>query len=331
MPPLIKTQQMKILASIHLYPPTHNCGAEYMMHQTLKFLKSEGHECRVLLHQANRHKIDTVYSFDGIDVFPPTEYLIDKLFDWSDIVFTHLDYTQLSINLAHKYKKKCVHFIHNYSVYPSIENAIDSQYVVYNSEAAKKHLNYKHDSFVLHPPCDYRFYDTGADTQQNEYVTLINLDWNKGGRILKEIALRMPDTKFVGVLGSYSADGKGQMLNQPDNVLLLRNTTNIKAIYEQTRVLIMPSKIESWGRVATEAMCNGIPVISSGTEGLRENCGNAGIYVDRDNIDEWVKQIERLKDGRVYKKASRLARERAIELDPVNELTEFNNWICTLK
>lgn len=322
---------MKILASIHLYPPHHNCGAEYMMHQTLKFLQSEGHEVRVILHQANRHKIDNLYSFEGVDVFPPTDYLTDKLFDWCDLVFTHLDYTQLSINLAQRYRKKCVHFVHNYSVYASITNAIDKQYVVYNSQAAKDEINYSCDSFILHPPVDYRFYDTGMDASLNDYITLINLDHNKGGHILKQIAERMPNRKFLGVTGSYSSDGNGQYTVQPPNVKVIPTTTNIRQVYQTTRLLIMPSKFESWGRTATEAMCNGIPVISSGTKGLRENCGKAGIYVDRENIDEWVKEIEKLDDGRTYRKYQRLSRERAIELDPVNELKEFNNWLCTLK
>ena len=322
---------MKILASIHLYPPKHNCGAEYMMHQTLKFLQSKGHEVRVLLHQANRHKIDSVYSFEGVDVFPPTDYLRDRLFEWCDLVFTHLDYTQLSINLAHRYNKKCVHFIHNYSVYSSIENAINPQYVVYNSKVAKKVINYKWDNFILHPPCDYRFYDTGKDSQSNEYVTLINLDYNKGGHILKEIAEKMPSKRFLGVLGSYSADSKGQIVNQPSNVRIMGNTTNIKKVYEITRILIMPSEFESWGRVATEAMCSGIPVISSGTEGLKENCGKAGIYVDRYNVDGWVKEIKKLDKPENYQKASNLAKDRSRELDPIKELNEFNNWICTLR
>lgn len=301
------------------------------MHQTLKFLQSKGHEVRVILHQANKYKIDSVYTFDGVDVFPPTDYLTDRLFEWCDIVFTHLDYTQLSINLAHRHKKKCVHFIHNYSVYPSIEMANDKQYVVYNSNVAKKVIKYKHDNFILHPPVDFRYYDTQKDTQQNEYVTLINLDHNKGGHILREIALKMPNHRFLGVLGSYSSDKGGQVVNQPNNVRVMGNTTDIKSVYAITRVLIMPSKFESWGRTATEAMCSGIPVISSGTEGLKENCGEAGIYVDREDIEGWVKAIKRLDKPENYKKASKLTKDRSRELDPINELNEFNNWLCTLK
>jgi glycosyltransferase involved in cell wall biosynthesis len=321
---------MRILASIHLYPPKHNCGAEYMMHQTLKYLQSKGHEVRVLLWQSRRYKIDSVYDFEGVDVFPPSDYIVERLFEWCDLIFTHLDYTQTSINYGAKYNKKVFHFIHNWSRYASIDFA-KNQYVIYNSEVAKEKLQYNHESIVLHPPVDYRFYDTEANTIENEFVTLINLDYNKGGQILAEIAKRMPKHKFLAVKGSYSADERGQYLNQPSNVKIVENTSNIREIYKQSRIVLMPSKFESWGRVATEAMCSGIPVISSGTEGLRENCGEAGIYVDIERIDKWVKEIIKLDKPENYKKASDLARKRSRELDPIKELEQFNNWICTLK
>ena len=322
---------MRILASIHLYPPKHNCGGEYMMHQTLKYLQSEGHEVRVLLWQANRHKIENLYTFDGVDVFPPTDYMIDRLFDWCDVIFTHLDYTQASITYGAKYKKKVVHFVHNWSTYGAIEMSDRPQYIVYNSEVAKRKLNYKHDSVVLHPPVDWRWYDTNVDPSLNQYVTLVNLDYNKGGNILSKIAERMPNTTFLGVLGSYSSNHMGQYDNQPPNVKVVPNTTTIKQVYQMTRVIIMPSEFESWGRVATEAMCSGIPVICNPTEGLMENCGDAGIYVDREDIDGWVKAITMLENQKTYRKWSKAAMKRSRELDPVNELKQFNTWLCTLK
>lgn len=323
---------LKILCSIHLYPPEHNCGAEYMIHQTNKYLISKGHEVRVLLWQANHYKISSMYCFDGVDVFPPDQYIVDKLFDWSDIVFTHLDYTDQTIKRSAIMGKKVCHFIHNHTEYPSIVHAERPQYIVYNSDVAKNKLKYNHESIVLHPPVDWRFYDTGKDSQQNEFITLINLDGNKGGEILKQIALRMPDRKFLGIKGSYSEPANtGQIIDQPSNVCIEENTTNIKAVYERTRILIMPSKFESWGRTATEAMCSGIPVISSGTEGLRENCAGAGIYVDRDNINGWIEVIEMLDDGRKYKKYQRLSKERSRELDPINELNKLEEWLCSLR
>lgn len=323
---------MKILFSIHLYPPTHNCGAEYMIHNIGKYLIKQGHSVRVLLLNAHHYKIKSVYSFEGVDVFPTNNDISARLYQWATVVFTHLDFTQYSVNMGSKHGKPVFHLIHNTHPYDSIVGAEKKQFIIYNSEWAKKELEYKHESIVLHPPCDYRQYDTGQGSEKNEYITLINIDGNKGGDILKQIAVSMPDKKFLAVKGSYSEPAAtGQITDQPGNVKIIENTPDIMPVYRQTRILIMPSKYESWGRTATEAMCSGIPVISSGTPGLKENCGDAGIYVGRDDIEGWVKAIKKLDNKTEYKKASGKAKQRSRQLDPEPELRNLHEWILKVR
>jgi glycosyltransferase involved in cell wall biosynthesis len=299
-----------------------------MIHNINKYLISKGHEVRVLIWQSNHYNIKNIYVYDGVDVFPPEQNMVETLFLWADVIITHLDFTQQTIHLGRIFKKPVMHLIHNYSTYESIKQADRPQYIVYNSHAAKEKLQYTHESFVLHPSCDYRFYDTGKDSQQNEAITLINLDKNKGGHILRQIAEMMPHKKFIGVKGSYSEPAKdGQQTEQPGNVEIHEKTQYIKEIYSRTRILIMPSEFESWGRTATEAMASGIPVICTKTPGLVENCADAAIYVnDRDNIDEWVRAIEKLDNPKTYKKWSDKAYARSRELDPTKELEEFELW-----
>lgn len=317
---------MNILWSLHLYPPTHNCGGEYMAHHINNFLISKGHQVKVLLNQANKHKIKNPYSFEDVLVFPPDQNTVDNLFQWCDVVFTHLDYTGFSINKAKQFKKPVVWFAHSDHNYQSVIDSNVKTMVVYNSEWIAEKLNYKHHSFVLYPPCDWRHYFVNDNPAESEYITLINLDYNKGGDILAKIAEAMPDKKFIGVKGSYSFDERGQHLTYPSNVTVLPNTPNILEVYRKTRILIMPSIYESWGRTATEAMCSGIPVICNKTGGLNENCGMAGIYInDRNNIDEWVEQINKLDNEDAYNKASYKAKMRSRELDPVENLKEFES------
>ncbi|WP_262928542.1 glycosyltransferase family 4 protein [Streptomyces sp. CBMA152] len=47
-------------------------------------------------------------------------------------------------------------------------------------------------------------------------------------------------------------------------------------VYSRSRVILMPSLYESWGRVAVEAFASGIPVIAHTTPGLVESMGEAG-------------------------------------------------------
>jgi glycosyltransferase involved in cell wall biosynthesis len=94
-------------------------------------------------------------------------------------------------------------------------------------------------------------------------------------------------------------------------------------VYARTRILLMPSDYESWGRVGVEAVASGIPVIAHPTEGLTESLGPAGTFCDRDNVDVWQKAIEMLDDPAVYRAASRRAKARSKALDPGADLAAW--------
>lgn len=79
----------------------------------------------------------------------------------------------------------------------------------------------------------------------------------------------------------------------------------------------MPSDYESFGRVAVEAACSGIPAIVHPTLGLKESLGDAGIFVDRNNVDGWAEELERLYgDEHYYAERSKMALELAESLKP---------------
>lgn len=315
---------MNIVLSIHLYPPQHLCGAEMMIHAMAKDWQSKGHNVRVLLHQANHYKITNNYVFDGIDVFPPNQNVTDNLMRWADAVFTHLDYSRWTIHAAKMYRKPVFHLIHNSHPYPEIILAEKRQHIIYNSEWLKDLLKYEHPSIVVPPPVDYKYYDLGIDTSKNEYITLINVNKNKGGEIFTEIARAMPKKKFLGVLGSYDE----QISQNLPNLVYISKQVDIREALNKTRILLMPSEYESWGRTATEAMCSGIPVICTDTPGLVENCGKAAIYVkERNNIKNWVEAITKLDEKETYGSWSRKGKARAKEHDPRKKLDELELWI----
>jgi len=108
----------------------------------------------------------------------------------------------------------------------------------------------------------------------------------------------------------------------------LEKQIDIREVYKKTRLLIMPSTYESWGRTATEAMCSGIPIICTSTGGLVENCGKAGIYVER-TAEAYALAIEKLDAQKLYLRKSKDCRIRSHELDPVKELAQFNEWLKT--
>jgi hypothetical protein len=72
----------------------------------------------------------------------------------------------------------------------------------------------------------------------------------------------------------------------------------------------MPSDYESFGRVAMEAAASGIPTIAAPTPGLRECLGDAGTFVELDNVDGWERAIRALLDPDAYRAAALAARAR---------------------
>lgn len=147
------------------------------------------------------------------------------------------------------------------------------------------------------------------ETFTPEYITLVNANENKGVRQFIDLARRMPDRKFLGVLPYY---GELRVPAATSNVTWIPFDDDIRNILKKTRILLMPSFSESFGRVAVEAMVNGIPVLYTrpsppppntyvaSTEGVAEWIGEAGIQCDRDRPEEWEEQIQKLDDENEY-------------------------------
>jgi glycosyltransferase involved in cell wall biosynthesis len=247
-------------------------------------MASRGHTPRVLLHQGQPGP----YYFEGVQVFGPGKYQDFGLdaYRWGDVICTHLDFTPHSINMGRYADRPVINFVHNSTPYQSIMNAKKVQYLVYNSRWIENELSASYEGMpgtVLYPPCQPERCKVDGDPGLRKYVTLININENKGGYVLAALAKEMPNVQFLAVIGSYDDGGLRpdiiKRLEGCPNVTLQAATTDIMSVYRQTRILLVPSRYESWGRVATEAMINGIPVLACPTAGLMENCGSAAWYI----------------------------------------------------
>lgn len=308
---------MRILFSVHLYPPHHNCGGEYYIHNMAKWLISRGHSCRVLLHQGRNYGIIEMYTYQGVEVFPVVrdgKNLEMNLFSWCTHAITHLEYTGFTIEMCRIFKRHCVQIVHNDTPYDVVLCSYKPLNIIYNSQWIADKLRYNHRSMILTPPVDYRHYDVGTEEPyNNRFITLINANDNKGGRQVTQIARAMSDRQFLFVRGSYEKQFIPWSL---PNVTVKDNTPDIREVYQHTRILLMPSKYESWGMTASEAMANGIPVICSPTPGLMENTAGKMLYCERRDIAAWIKKIKSLDSLAYYNRFRNAGRARAKELDP---------------
>lgn len=302
---------MNILWNIRLYPPGTNAGAEWYAHDLNKYLISKGHTVTVMLPGR-----DLNYELDGVTVsnYDP------KIYRWADLVFTHLEPTDRTIADCRRYGKPVVFIAHNTFDYPMVRHYHDVG-VILNSKAALDICGYDQPCrrrMVLPPPIDIDYYKVPRGKEGK--ITLINLNENKGVGLFYQLAEMMPDLKFLGVRGGYHK----QVIKDLPNVEIVPHTPDIRTVYARTSILLMPSRYESWGRTATEAMASGIPVICHPTFGLKENCGDAGIYVDRSKPELWAAAISNVLMG--YKKYSKAASARAENLR-----TDFSEFDVFLK
>lgn len=295
---------MKILNLIHAYPPGHNAGAEWMLHEINKYLVDQGHTVDVLLPISGQKD----YDFEGVmvhgDFYPSNRSYIKD----ADIIISHLDRAGKAINLCELYKKPFVFVVHNTNSFSILKYKPHiKSYVVYNSEYTKEKMKYPCPAVVVHPPVDGKRYKVN---KRGSKLTLVNLFHRKGTLTFQQIARLMPDRDFLGVEGGYGKQEKPNI----KNITYMDNTPDMKKVYSQTRILLMPSLYESYGRTAVEALASGIPVIASPTPGLKESLGDAGIFCDPEKPEMWVEAIRKLDDAEEYKAQSKKCSERFSEI-----------------
>ncbi|MBI1247504.1 glycosyltransferase [bacterium] len=165
------------------------------------------------------------------------------------------------------------------------------------------------------------------------YVTFINPQQHKGAYVFAKIAevlgRRRPDIPLLVVEGRGTAEWlqrTGVDLSSA-NLFRMKNTPDPRDYLKETRIMLVPSVWqESFGRVAAEAMMNGIPVVGSDRGSLPEVIGECGFalsipsYITPNSSEAptekevagWVSAVETLwDDSETYDKLSKMSIERS--------------------
>jgi hypothetical protein len=322
------TAPLSIVARVHAMPPEHNAGAEHMLVSMLRPLVERGHDVSVWLSRYG--KASKVYEYRGIRVVPLEARLdFPTAVRKADVLISHLECVPSTTALARGYGKPVVVVCHN-THRPTFRDAAagGTALAVYNSrwmqrEAELFFAEYPKSvrpgaELIVRPPV---FADEYA-TKPGEAITLINCNPEKGGGVLEALARRMPDQQFLAVKGAYGE----QILPDLPNVEIVdhvRGEDMRAKVYGRTKVLLMPSSYESWGRAGVEALASGIPVVAHPTPGLCESLGEGGVFVDRNDVAGYEAVLRKLLAPAEYRLASKRAKARSAELDPTAELAAW--------
>lgn len=294
-------RKARVLAVVHGWPPYFNAGSERMVQHLLSALPKDEFDVRVLsFGYKDQRPVRDAYWSDGIRIdtgFVPLEA--------PDVIITHHGQgSRVTQDICQDYPDARVVAVYHNDRYdiPDIQD-LNAELDVYNTYWVAEKL--ERPGIVVHPPVEperHRVEKTGTN------VTLINLSKNKGVRTFEHVAASgIAWGKFMGVVGAY--DTQEWTPNSPYKVI--QNTSDMREVWSETKILMAPSEYESYGMVAAEACLNGIPVVAHPTPGLIECLGGAGTFLDRNDYGSWTDQIQALlTDEVLYKQKSEMARVR---------------------
>lgn len=306
---------MKVAAFLYAYPPDRLAGADLMSADLLTDLTQAGHEVHVFSTMHTPPREDR-----GVVVQSRTQFR--RQAGW-DCVYAHPDLGAQAPQMAHRLGVPYVGVVHNTDARTGRWlTQWPPDLTVWNAHSTRE-AHRGEGGVVIRSPLIV----ADHQTQPGDAVTLVNLNRAKGVDLFWALAGAWPGRSFLGVRGGWGVQHDKEV---PSNARVIGPVPHpMREVWANTRVLLMPSESESWGRVALEAACSGIPTIAHPTPGLVESLGEAGVFVDRNDPAGWARALHMLDNPATYAARSRKARARARE---VEEQTRHDRgvWVDTM-
>ena len=324
-PPYMGPHKGNFTWIMHSYASTVKAGAELMAHEISKYLQRNGWTVNVLLYDCHSDE------YDGVPLIrmpyqQPLDERCKEIMSKTDVIGCQNLQADEGIKIAEDFGLPICFFLHlDIEKIDVLQQRWSAPvFVVYNAMTQHEIVPTIHPWTVVRPHIDYKKFEA-LNTSKGEHITLLNCIPNKGGHTIKALAEMMPEHKFIGVRGGY---GPQVIDGQTDNITYYAHTDNPLPFYENSRVIIMPSKSESWGRVALEAMAAGIPVIVGDTPGLRECTNSAAPICMQEDVGCWEREVRRLyADGPDREAAIQAGYRRIAELKAAKDYENFEKFL----
>jgi glycosyltransferase involved in cell wall biosynthesis len=237
-----------------------------------------------------------------------------------DVIWAQLEGAKPILELAERKRIQGIYYVHDSEFHAAELREIGNlpSHIVCSSTFLSKKVRkvIGRPTHVVYPCPETRL---NVDGDPRGYIAMINPHRVKGIDTFFEIAKRLPTERFLLVeswkLTDQSLASLQMQLAEAPNVHFVRRVSDMRSIYSQTKLLLIPSLWEEgFGMVAIEAQACGIPVIASARGGLPESVGEGGLLVsDYRNPEAWVKAIWKVSnDVKTYHGLARRARRHAL-------------------
>lgn len=310
---------MTLTAFLHGYPPLWSMGGEMSTHRTLRavpwsiaFTDTPGD-----------------YHFDGVSVRKAAGVSLqcirsDAESAGASILFGHSTLSQETIRAAKQMRLPSILAVHAPPRFGNdLRRAWRSATVrLYNTEVARRDWNDR-KGWLLHPPVGEPA--EFAEGPRNA-LTLTSSLLNKGAGRVMELARRRYDQRFI-IVESPAHPTHGdplfwEQVDRLDNVEIWPrlHPDEMGRLWAETRVLLVPSRYETYGMAALEAAWHGIPSVHVDTPHVREGIGTAARLLTTTKVDELdhaLTEVELEYDvwaERAYERVSSLAERESSEL-----------------
>jgi glycosyltransferase involved in cell wall biosynthesis len=325
---------MTVVALSHGYPPLWNMGGEVSLHRTMTAI---GGKRVVLTNTQSEYYIDGVRVVqidtpDVLNIDANPVPIIDQLRDLrAKVVIAQNELSLPAVLAAEAAGAVSIVSVHTPPKYgKNIRQAVVySDYALYNTETSAMQWG-EPGAMVVHPPIN-PLPEKKAPT--GDAYTVLSSLVNKGVEVVLELAKLYPDKRFIIVRSP--AEPTHGLSDIEERVRLLPNVelhprvspNDVHKYFEQTRILLVPSRYETYGMSAIEAAGYGIPTVHVDTPHVREGIGEAAILVSPLSVKETANGIDLIESN--YEFYSNNARVRAEWLQDRQEieLQEFAEFI----
>ena len=330
--------RLTTVALSHGYPPLWNMGGEVALHRAMKAIKGERH---VLTATNSPYTFEDIYveqinTPDVLDIYADPYPIAKQLKNLNaKVVIGQNELSLPGVVAANEIGAVSIVNVHTPPRYgKTIYEAMRiTDYAVYNTEASAQEWG-EPDAFVLHPPITPLPPKTSP---QGDAYTLLSSLVNKGVEVVLELAKLYPKQRFIIVRSPAEPthglpDIEKRVAKLPNIELHPRVAPeDVHKYFEQTRVLLAPSRYETYGMSAIEAAGYGIPSIHVDTPHVREGIGKAAFLISPLSTEEAAKGIDLIeKDYNLYSDRSR-ARAEWLQSRQITELRDFSKFIEEIK